>query len=215
MLRLFLTGIALLSCVAVAQGDIVWEKEIQEFHVTPEDKAVEAKFVFKNTGPDTINIRKVQSSCGCTTTRLSKMTFAPGEIGEVEAKFTFGGRRGAHQKVITLTSDDKREWRAALQCWIHEPLTISPMLVYWKVGDEGLPRSVTLNAAKGGQVRVKSVKSSSPRFSASVQPVKEGDRYTVTVKPIDTSAKESAEVIVETDYPRAAPRSYRFFARIK
>ena len=213
MLRISVAGF--LAFAAVAQADLVWEKQVQEFHVTPEDKAVEATFVFKNTGPDTINIRRVQSSCGCTTAKPSKTTIAPGESGEVEVKFTFGGRKGAHQKVIAIQSDDKREWKAMLRAWIHEPLTISPMLVYWKVGEEPQTRSVTLTAAKGEQVHVKSVKASTPGFSASVQTLKDGDAYTVSVKPSSTAQKDSAEVTVETDYPPAAPRSYRFFARIK
>jgi hypothetical protein len=213
MLRSSLAG--LLALAAAAHADLVWEKQVQEFHVTPEDKAVEARFAFKNTGPETINIKRVQSSCGCTTAKPSKTSFAPGESGEIEVKFSFGSRRGAHQKTIAVQSDDKREWKAVLRCWIHEPLTISPMLVYWKVGDDPQTRSVTLTAAKGEQVHVKGVKASSPRFSASVQTVKDGDSYTVSVTPSKTTEKDSAEVTVDTDYPPSAPRSYRFFARIK
>jgi len=213
MLRFSLA--ALFALAASAQADLVWEKQVQEFHVTPEDKAVEAHFAFKNTGPDTINIRRVQSSCGCTTAKPSKTSFAPGESGEIAVKFSFGGRKGAHQKTISVQSDDKREWNAVLKCWIHEPLTISPMLVYWKVGEEPQMRSVTLSAAKGEKVHVKGVKSSSPRFSTSVQTVRDGDSYTLSVKPSNTAEKDSAEVTVDTDYPPAAPRSYRFFARIK
>ena len=213
MLRITVAG--LFALVGIAHADLVWEKQVQEFHVTPEDKAVEARFVFKNSGPEPINIKRVQSSCGCTTVKPSKTSFAPGESGEIEVKFAFGSRRGPQQKTIIVQSDDKREWKAVLQCWIHEPLTISPMLVYWKVGDDPQARAVTLTAAKGEQVHVKSVKSSSPRFAASVQTLKDGDSYTLNVKPTNTSEKDSAEVTVETDYPPAAPRSYRFYARIK
>ena len=209
------TSFGLFVLAVTAHADLVWEKQIQEFHVTPEDKSVTARFVFKNTGPDTINIRRVQSSCGCTTARPSRNSFAPGESGDIDVKFTFGARKGAHQKVITVQSDDKREWKAILRAWIHEPLTISPTLVYWKVGEEPQSRSVTLTAAKGEQVHVKAVKASSPRFSTSMQTLKDGDSYMLSVKPSNTGERDSAEVTVETDYPPGAPRTYRFFARIK
>src|SRR5215211_5866677 len=120
MLRSFFA--ILFALAAAAPGDLVFDKPVQEFHATPEDKAVEARFTFKNTGPETIKIKRVQSSCGCTTARPSKNTFAPGETGQIDVKFTFGSRRGPSQKAIFVQSDDKREWKATLQVWIHEPL---------------------------------------------------------------------------------------------
>jgi len=198
-----------------ARADLVWEKGVQEFHVTPEEKAVTATFAFKNSGPDTLVVKRVRSSCGCTTARLDKNKFAPGERGEVEVKFTFGSRRGPQQKIISVEGDDKQEWRAVLRCYIHEAMTVSPALVYWKVGEAPEAKAIKLTAAKGERVKIMGVKSSSARLSTSVETVAAGSEYVVKVKPAGTDAPESAELTIETDFPTDAPRSYRVFARIK
>jgi hypothetical protein len=45
--------------------------------------------------------------------------------------------------------------------------------------------------------------------------VRPGEAYALVVQPADTAQKESAELIVQTDFPPDAPRSYTVHARIK
>jgi hypothetical protein len=207
--------LTLLSGIAIARADLSWDKEVQEFHVVPEDKAVTAHYTFKNTGAAPLTIKRVITSCGCTSAKLAKNTYAPGETGEIEAKFAFGSRRGPQRKLITVTSDDKQEWRLELRCWIHDPLTVSPALVYWKAGKEPESKVVKLTAGPGQPIGIKSIKSSSPKFKTSLAEVKPGQEYALTVTPADTVEAASAELTIETDTPQTNPRSYKVFARIK
>jgi len=207
--------VVLFSGLAAAHADLVWEKPVQEIHVVPEDKAVIAQFAFKNTGAEPVTIKRVVTSCGCTTAKLGKDTYAPGESGEIDVKFVFGSRRGPQRKLITVTSADKQVWRLDLRSWIHEPLTVSPALVYWKNGTVPEGKVVKLSAGPGQPINIKSVKSTSPRFKTSLAEVKPGQEYALTVTPADTSETTSAELIIETDTPQTNPRSYKVFARIK
>jgi hypothetical protein len=201
--------------VGIAHADLTWDKPVQEFHSVPEDKAVVAHFAFKNTGNQPVTIKKVITSCGCTTAKLSKETFAPGETGDIEVKFTFLLRRGAQRKIISVTSEDKHEWRLDLRCWIHDPLTVSPALVYWKSGTPAEPKTLKLTSSPGQPITVKSVKSSNPRIKAALTTVRDGQEYSVTVTPVDTTQEAAAELTIETEMAAAAPRSYKAFARIK
>lgn len=207
--------LCLTALTAAAHADLAWEKPVQEFHRVPDDGHVATKFAFKNTGKEPITIKKVTSSCGCTSTKLEKKTYAPGERGEIEVKFTFGSRHGAQRKIIGVMSTDKQEWRLDLRVWIHEPLTVAPALVYWRAGDAPEAKAVKLTSADGQKVSVKGVTSSDPRVVATVEAVKPGEEYLVKVKPKDTDGKLAAELTVATDFPPDAPRSYRIFARIK
>src|SRR5262245_44948136 len=123
--------VVLLASLAAAHADLSWEKPVQEFHLIPEDKAAVAHFAFKNTGNEPVTIKRVTTSCGCTSAKLTKNTYAPGESGDIEVKFVFGLRRGAQRKIISVASADKQEWKLDLRCWIDEPLNVSPALVYW------------------------------------------------------------------------------------
>lgn len=207
--------VVLFTSLAAAHADLVWEKPVQEFHVVPEDKAVIAQFAFKNTGTESVKIKRVVTSCGCTTAKLAKETYAPGESGEIEVNFVFGSRRGPQRKLVTVTSADKQVWRLDLRSWIHEPLTVSPALVYWKNGTVPEAKVVKLSAGPGQPINVKAVKSTSPRFKTSLAEVRPGQEYALTVTPADTSEATSAELIIETDTPQTNPRSYKVFARIK
>ena len=198
------------------RAEIKWEQPFQNFHRTPGDGHLETKYVFQNAGKAPVTISKVRTSCGCTSAKLGKNTFAPGEQGEISVRFTFGDRKGPHRKIITVISDDKPEpTELSLQVWIHEPLTIAPALVFWKTGEANAAKSVQLSTEAGTPVRVKSVTSSNPRLAAKLETIKAGEQYAVSVTPADTTKKESAEITVETDFPADQPRSYTIHARIK
>ena len=198
------------------RAELVWEKPVQNFHRLPSDGHLETKFAFHNDGTTPVTVRKVRTSCGCTSVKLAKNTFAPGEQGDISVRFTFGDRRGPHRKIITVITDDKpAPIELSLQVWIHEPLTVAPALVFWKTGEAGTAKAVQLTSEPGTPVRVKSVASSNPRLTAKLETIKPGEQYAISVTPADTSKKESAEITVETDFPADQPRSYTIHARIK
>ncbi|MBV9130609.1 MAG: DUF1573 domain-containing protein, partial [Verrucomicrobia bacterium] len=87
-----------------AFGQLTWETTERTFNSKPEDKEVIAKYKFTNTGAETVKIQNVRTSCGCTTAALNKSDYAPGESGEIEAKFTFSGRTGRQEKSIIVST---------------------------------------------------------------------------------------------------------------
>ena len=80
-----------------AFGQLTWENPEQTFNSKPQDESVVAKYRFTNTGKQSLKIENVKTSCGCTTTALTKTEYAPGESGEIEAKFVFSGRTGRQE----------------------------------------------------------------------------------------------------------------------
>src|SRR5437016_4042843 len=99
--------LSLLFFAAPAFAELKWDKVVQRFERTPDDKEVEAHYTFRNTGTTPVTIKSLRPSCGCTTARLEKKTYAPGEQGEVVARFAFGGRKDLHHLSIIVATDDK------------------------------------------------------------------------------------------------------------
>lgn len=207
----------LLLTTAPAFAQLRWEKTTQSFERSPGDPAVEATYAFKNIGSKPVTIRKLRSTCGCTAAKLDKETYAPGESGEVTARFTLGDRRGLHVVGVTVTTDDKsvEPIQLVLRVNIADPLKVQPALVWWRVGATAEPKVVQLTAEAARPVRVKSVTSTNPRISAKLHTDAAGQRYSLTVQPQDTASKEVAEIRVQTDFPPDAPRSYLIYARVK
>lgn len=201
----------------VARAELKWDKLVQDFQRTPSEGSVEAHFTFRNTGQAPVTIKSLRPSCGCTTARLEKKTYAPGEQGEVLARFSIGGRRGMHRVIVNVFTDDKPKEPAVLdlRVYIHDPVTIAPALVYWRTGEAPAAKTVQVNAEAAQPVHVKSVTSSNPRVTAALQIVSPGAQYIVSVAPADTTQKESAEISVLTDFPPDSPQTYVIHARIK
>jgi len=201
----------------VGRAELKWDKLVQEFQRAPAEGAVEAHFTFRNAGQAPVTIKSLRPSCGCTTARLEKKTYAPGEQGEVLARFSIGGRRGMHRVIVNVITDDmpKEPVVLDLRVYIHDPVTIAPALVYWRTGEPPAAKTVQVNAEAAQPVHVKSVTSSNPRVTAALQIVKPGAQYIVSVAPADTTQKESAEISVQTDFPSDSPQAYTIHARIK
>lgn len=211
----FRTLLLLLAAAAGARADLLWDQPIQEFHRLPEDRQVTTAFTFKNTGPEPVAIKSVKTTCGCTVADYTRKTYAPGESGKVEVRYMFQGGLSAQKKTVTVRGDGDRMWKLEMIVFLHPPLKLEPALVWWKVGQPPEVKTVRLSVGEGRKVAVKSVASTNPRVSARIETVRAGEEYVVTVKPVDTAARESAEVTVLTDYPAEDPRTYTIFARIK
>ena len=200
---------------AWAHAGLQWEKPIQSFDRSPEDRHVTATFAFRNTGSAPVTIKSVKTSCGCTSARLAKKTFAPGESGEIAAKFTFRKKAGVQRTLVTVKTDDTPEPAVLdIRVMLREGVTVTPSLLFWRVGEPAAAKGVQLTA-NGQPVRVNSVSSTNPRLAASLETVKAGEQYVINVKPDDTSQKESGEVRVATDFPPDDPRTYAIHVRVK
>ena len=86
-------------------GQLKWENPEQTVIAKPQDKVLVTKFRFTNVGTSPVKITDLRPSCGCTTAVLEKKEYAPGESGEIEAKFKFNGRVGHQEKWIVVTTD--------------------------------------------------------------------------------------------------------------
>ncbi|MDK2979285.1 MAG: hypothetical protein PWP52_1999 [Bacteroidales bacterium] len=82
------------------------EKNFNFGKVPFSQKQVEKEFVFKNTGKRDLIIRKIRTTCGCTTTNLEKKVLKPGESSSFNAVFKFGSRKGMQRKTIYVISND-------------------------------------------------------------------------------------------------------------
>lgn len=68
--------------------------------------AITHTFVLTDAGDQPLIINRVWTSCGCTTTALSKTTLAPGESVDLTVTFNSTGYTGKVGKTITVESND-------------------------------------------------------------------------------------------------------------
>ncbi len=74
-------------------------------------QVAEYTFLVKNLGEETLEIKKVATSCACTKAKISKENIKPGEITELLVTYDTGAMSGAHAKgeqerIIYVKSSD-------------------------------------------------------------------------------------------------------------
>lgn len=74
-------------------------------------KVVDYAFTLKNTGSETLEIKRVSTSCGCTKAKVEKESLEPGEATKLLVTYNTGAMTGSHAKgkqerIIYVKSND-------------------------------------------------------------------------------------------------------------
>jgi len=88
-----------------AGSKITFNELTHEFGVISDEKEVETKFRFTNSGTSELEISNLQGSCGCTVPALDKKKYAPGESGEITVRYNPHNRRGKQSTNVTVTTN--------------------------------------------------------------------------------------------------------------
>ena len=209
--RILTFTLSIFLCVA-ARAELKWEQSTIDLHPSVSDKTAVAHFKYQNSGTIPVHFKSVKASCGCTTTQTQKEMVNPGEKGEIIATFTIGDRTGQQIKTVTVQTDDPNPAQATsiltLKATIPQSLDIKPAFVYWQSGEELKPKKISIKATKDFPAKNITVKSNSQNFESKVEPGSASGEWTIEVTPKDTSHPFGTALLVQTDYPKEAPKSF-------
>ena len=98
---------------------------------------------------------------------------------------------------------------------IPEVAQVRPTFLYWASDQPIAPKEVNVRVLNGFPVKNISVSSSSPKISAKVEMVKEGQAYRVIVTPSPTDQPITAILTIQTDYPSENPKTFSVNVRVQ
>lgn len=87
---------------------IVFDDESFDFGKTKSKDKIVHDFKFTNKGKSDLIIRKIRSTCGCTTVAPEKTVIKPGESSSFKAIFELGSRTGMQTKTVYVISNDPK-----------------------------------------------------------------------------------------------------------
>jgi hypothetical protein len=211
-----IAALLFLALTASALGQLQWENPEQTFNVKALDKAVLATYLFKNIDQKAVRIESVKTSCGCTTAALAKSEYAPGEFGEIEAKFEIQGRTGKQEKIIMVKTSGAPDKPTFLRLIVNieELVKIAPEFVLWRVGEHGA-KTIHISVSDDVPAKVLSVTSENPVIKVQLMELKSGKEYEVQVTPVDATRPAGTTLVIRTDYPSENPQVHYAYARIK
>jgi len=200
-----------------ASAQLKWDHEFVDLRASPEDERIEIRFPFKNEGHTPITVKKLKSSCGCTTATLSKATYLPGERGTVIALFEIGNRVGFNDKNVVVTTDDPSdpETSLAFRIYIWKTVTITPSVLFWKPDEIRTTQTVRFRVAQEMSLNLVRLECSSPAWRAELLTVIPGWEYEVKVTRLESSKVTSGVVTVFADTPELNPQIFKIRLRVK
>ena len=209
--------IFLVGLVTPVLAQLKWDQPRQIFTPQPGEKSVTAKYRFTNVAGSPVTIVDVHPSCGCTTATLGKKEYAPGESGEIEAKFNFAGHVGHQEKWIYVTTNLSRIEPALLTLVVDIPaeVAIEPEFVMWRVGEPLEPKSMRVVIPDGIPAKMVAVQTDNPAMRVQLQEVRAGKEWRVKITPTSTSEPVKAIVSIRSDYPATHPLTYSAYARVQ
>jgi Protein of unknown function (DUF1573) len=217
--KVTLKGIVVLflGLVTPVFAQLKWDQPQQAFNAQPGEKAVTAKYRFTNTGPLPVAILDVRPSCGCTSATLAKKEYAPGESGEIDAKFNFAGHVGHQEKWIYVTTNLAGTDPTVLSLAVDIPpeVAIEPEFVMWRIGDPLKPKTMRVVIPDGIPAKMIAVQVDNDSMQVQLQEVQAGKEWRVKVTPTSTSEPVKAVVSIRSDYPATHPVTYTAYARVQ
>ena len=185
--RPWLVAFLLFLPVAPAHAELTWSQKKIELEATAGTEVLETRFHFTNSGPTPVDIRQVESSCGCTTAELVQRHYEPGQTGEIVARYTVAGHMGLQTKTLAVFSSDRPD-PTTLTLAIHIPeiARLEPAFVTWAHDEAPSPKIVTLDMLQAVTPKDINVESSSTDVTAEIRTLVKDRKYQLVVTPART-----------------------------
>jgi hypothetical protein len=193
MIRKTTVVLFLLACAAIPAAfaapapKLVCPDPVFRFGERNSHEDVEHAFLLKNEGERTLEITKVQATCGCTVARIDARQIPPGGETTVQARLSLKGRRGVQRKNIVVYSNDPDRPRLDLlfEGTVLRDVEVTPPSLFFgrMEPDQHAQREAAVHL-HAGEKKLKEALSSSPHFSARLETVREGREYRAIVRTV-------------------------------
>lgn len=170
---------------------ITFDSTRRDFGSIDETSEVATAFEFTNTGGSELVITDIKASCGCTTPRLDKRRYLPGERGRIEVGFD-PTRPGPTQKFITVMANTSPpSTQLTIAADVAAFLMVEPRILQLGVIPYGTGRSGTITVSSVDEnFVIDSVSASVPDVTARVVPA--GQETAPGPKTIEVTVEPTA-----------------------
>lgn len=207
---------------SVKKPKIFFENPDFNFGKVYKGNKVEHVFKLENRGDDTLEIRKVKPSCGCTAAILSHNTILPGKTGEVKATFNSKSYRGNVKKTIAVLSNDPEtpSHKLTISGEVIEEIIINPQRINFGSlrADNQTDKAVkvSIKSQSGPDFKIIKVTSSKPFVEATTTEDQNGEFTVVaTLKNYHKIGRFSGKVLLETNSTKQPQASIVFYGVIE
>jgi rhodanese-related sulfurtransferase len=205
-----------LSLAGFAKTQLEWSTPKQVFIAGMDDEKIVAEYVFTNSGPYSVALKSVKTSCGCVTASANKKVFQPSESGKVTVIFNIGDRVGTYIEAITVVTDEPEEPAVMLELKVEIPelLNITPRFLFWEADENIHPKEINLSSPKEYNVQILGVESVPELFDVKLVRDDINERDLLHVAPKPTPYPVNGKMFITTVIGSSTIRRFPVFLRI-
>ena len=236
--RIVLLTVASLVVLAAAAGAVadaadgpklVVPEKIKDMGVVAQGEMLEVDFALVNEGDETLEIKAVRPTCGCTVADFDR-EIAPGKTGYVKSRLDTRDFSGPISKSILIMTNDPQDptVTVVIKTEVHPYVEVlpRPLVRFNAVLHEPMNQKVTVVAgSEDKDFKVTGVKSSVPFLVASVRPLpsdallegKSPQQYEVSLSMKDDApvGPVNAVLEIETNHPKAKTVPIKVFGVVR
>ncbi|PQJ29786.1 DUF1573 domain-containing protein [Rubritalea profundi] len=218
----------LLVQLSMAAGELSFKTKDKAVAAAPDAKKIEVLFPFKNESTEEVVVMRYDAPCTCMLAQLKGGTaiskdgpvrFAPGQEGVFKGVFELGNFKGTVDKkiVVWAKGDSEENPSIMLTTKVTIPYLIAafPQSLLWNVGEELKPKIITIKVDNPEPIKVIKHSCSSPQIDYTLETVKEGFEYKLTITPKSTEKVLFAALRLTTDSENPRYKTVQTFITIK
>lgn len=179
------------QAVVVSEGapKIQFTATVCDFGRVSAGEIVRADFVFTNAGSQTLEIKEVRPTCGCTTVGSWERQITPGKGGVIPLQLNTASYTGPLAKYVRVTCNDPTQPFINLQIKgvIWKAIEVTPTFVIFKIApdvhsNEVRTVKIVNNLKEPLELSVPQV--NSPSFRAEIVAVRPGREFDLQITPV-------------------------------
>jgi len=194
---------------------------IYEFGRVKSGDPVKYNYYFTNPCTETLEISRVQPSCGCTTAGDFSKKVEPGQAGNIPIQFNSGNFNGNVFKTITVSSSAKNSPTTVLQLkgTIWKAVEFSPAYSVLTIPPDAATGTATVHITNNLEepLTLLEPQSSNPAFSAELKTNQVGKGFELTIiakRPLNTGTM-NGQIIMKTTSTNTPVVTVPFWANVQ
>ncbi len=168
-------------------GHLSADKVVHDFGMVEPRTKLQAKFILKNDGKETLKIRNVQTSCSCLASKLQTKILEPGQSIPLTLTFSAPSMAGKVTKTARITTEppalpDALILQVTAQVKRYIEVTPTRLELKLRGNMKNLPPLV-LKSTDGKPFQITNVRSSNKALGLIYDMKSSATKHTITVKP--------------------------------
>ncbi len=212
-----------ITTALTAQPKIEFVTTHLELPETVRGEMARGSFHYRNTGNAPLLITQIKPACGCTAVAGWEEPVPPGGEGSFTVQLDTSRFSGTVTKSIDVmsnavnTSGGVSPVKVTAAIWL--PVRLNPPSVHFGTLLKGRPvepRTIDITVTDADPIEVGTPRIAHPAFTAQLEPVTPGRKYTLTVSfsPSASQPVAQTELILPLNHPRLAQLTLPLYARV-